>query len=202
MQRGRDTVRSLHSSPNTVLRALKKQEAVLESVHTALLRTLDPEKVPVDLARAGEAARDAMGSCVGNPGNLRWLWHAMDHAPGAVVASVCGRRPDAVFLPLQALVEPCGRTPLTLRTRITRVVRQPICFAQTTQMHDMVISLLVNRYAFGRAVPMRLSPLWKHSPLVDAYQGTLSPLLPGVMAALRGPHSLDHRKHEGCRQPE
>ena len=36
----------------------------------------------------------------------------------------------------------CGRTPLTLWTRITRVVRQPICFAQTTQMHDMVMGVL------------------------------------------------------------
>ena len=46
----RDTVRSLPISPTTVLRELKKQEAVLESVHTALLRTLDPEKIPVDIS--------------------------------------------------------------------------------------------------------------------------------------------------------
>jgi InsA C-terminal domain len=41
----RDTARSLHICPNTVLRALKKKEAVLESVHTALLRTLNPAEV-------------------------------------------------------------------------------------------------------------------------------------------------------------
>jgi transposase-like protein len=46
----RDTARSLHISPTTVLRALKKQEARLESVNTAVLYTLDPEKVVIDIA--------------------------------------------------------------------------------------------------------------------------------------------------------
>ena len=41
----RDTARSLHICPNTVLHALKKKEAVLESVNTALLRTLNPAEV-------------------------------------------------------------------------------------------------------------------------------------------------------------
>src|SRR2546425_4774079 len=41
----RDTARSLHICPNTVLRELKKKEAALESVNTALRRTLNPEKL-------------------------------------------------------------------------------------------------------------------------------------------------------------
>ena len=48
----RDTARSLHICPNTVLRELKKKE-VLESVNTSLLRTLDPAEVAWDLERAG-----------------------------------------------------------------------------------------------------------------------------------------------------
>ena len=44
----RDTARSLHICPNTVLRELKKKEVALESVNTAFLRTLNPEKVAVD----------------------------------------------------------------------------------------------------------------------------------------------------------
>src|SRR5438093_5073312 len=44
------------------------------------------------------------------------------------------------------------RKHLTLRTRIKRLVRKTICFLKTTQMHDIVIGLFVNRYAFGRAV--------------------------------------------------
>ena len=44
------------------------------------------------------------------------------------------------------------RKHLTLRTRIKRLVRKTICFSRSTQMHDIVIGLFVNRYAFGRAV--------------------------------------------------
>jgi len=58
----RDTARSLHISPTTVLSELKKKEGVLESVNTALLRTLNPEKVAVDIAQAGEAEMDEMWS--------------------------------------------------------------------------------------------------------------------------------------------
>ena len=106
----RDTARSLHISPTTVLSALKKKEGVLESVNTALLRTLNPETVTVDIERAGEAERDEMWSFVGHKGNPRWLWHAIDHGTGAVLAYVFGRRQDAVFIKLQALLEPFGLT--------------------------------------------------------------------------------------------
>ncbi len=41
----RDTARSLHICPNTVLRELRKKETALASVNTALLRTLNPEEV-------------------------------------------------------------------------------------------------------------------------------------------------------------
>jgi transposase-like protein len=108
----RDTARSLHICPNTVLRELKKKEAVLESVNTALLRTLNPAEVAWDLERAGEAEAemDEMWSFVGNKGNPRWLWHAIDHHTGKVLAYVFGRRKDDVFLQLKALLEPFGLT--------------------------------------------------------------------------------------------
>ena len=44
------------------------------------------------------------------------------------------------------------RKHLTLRTRIKRLTRKTICFSKSAQMHDIVIGLFVNRYAFGRAV--------------------------------------------------
>ena len=64
----RDTARSLHICPNTVLRELKKKEAVLESVNTTVLRTLNPAEVAWDLERAGEAEAemDEMWSFVGH----------------------------------------------------------------------------------------------------------------------------------------
>jgi IS1 family transposase len=177
----RDTARVLHISPDTVLRELRQKEAALESVNTALLRTMDPDEILVDIQQAGEAEIDEMWSFVGKKGNQRWLWHAIDHHTGAVLAYVFGRRKDEVFLQLKALLEPFGitryftdgwgayerhveaeqhtvgkahtqkieRKHLTLRTRIKRLVRKTICFSKSIQMHDIVIGLFVNRYAFG-----------------------------------------------------
>ena len=41
------------------------------------------------------------------------------------------------------------RKHLTLRTRIKRLVRRMICFSGSTQMHDIVIGLFVDRYESG-----------------------------------------------------
>jgi insertion element IS1 protein InsB len=106
----RDTARSLRISTNTVLSELKKKEPSLESVNTALLSTLNPDKVTVDIERAGEAGMDEMGSFVGRKTNPRWLWHAMDHRTGEVLAYVFGRRKDEVFLKLKTLLDPFGLT--------------------------------------------------------------------------------------------
>ena len=40
---------------------------------------------------------DEMWSFVGNKGNPRWLWHAIDHHTSKVLAYVFGRRKDDVF---------------------------------------------------------------------------------------------------------
>src|SRR6266516_5879847 len=106
----RDTARSLHICPNTVLRELKKKATALESVNTSLLRTLNPAEVAWDMERAGEAEMDEMWSFVGNKGNPRWRWHAIDHCTGKVLAYVFGRRTDAVFLQRKALLAPFGIT--------------------------------------------------------------------------------------------
>jgi insertion element IS1 protein InsB len=59
--------------------------------------------------------------------------------------------PD-VHCPGKRNTQKSERKHLTLRTRMKRLVRKTICFSKTTQMHDIVIGLFVNRYAFGRAV--------------------------------------------------
>jgi len=51
-----------------------------------------------------------MWSYVGNKNNPRWLWHAVDHASGQVLAYVMGDRKDRVLLSLKALLEPFGIT--------------------------------------------------------------------------------------------
>jgi insertion element IS1 protein InsB len=40
----------------------------------------------------------------------------------------------------------------TLRARIERLARKTICFSKSIQMHDLVIGLFINRFAYGRAV--------------------------------------------------
>jgi insertion element IS1 protein InsB len=51
-----------------------------------------------------------MWSYVGNKNNQRWLWHAIDHGSGKVLAYVFGDHQDEVFLKLKALLEPFGMT--------------------------------------------------------------------------------------------
>ena len=108
----RDTARVLRISTDTVLRELKKKEAVLEPVNSALLRTLNLAEVTVAIERAGEAEAelDEMWSFVGKKKDQRWLWHAIDHTTGVVLAYVFGRRKDEVFLQLKTLLEPFGLT--------------------------------------------------------------------------------------------
>jgi insertion element IS1 protein InsB len=57
---------------------------------------------------AEEAEVDEMWSFVKCKKEPRWLWHAIDHHTGKVLASVFGRRKDEVLLQLKALLEPFG----------------------------------------------------------------------------------------------
>jgi insertion element IS1 protein InsB len=66
--------------------------------------------VEVIIRRVDEAEVDEMWSFVGKKHEQRWLWHAIDHWSGRVLAYVFGRRTDEVFLKLKALLEPFGIT--------------------------------------------------------------------------------------------
>ncbi len=87
-------------------------------MHHAVLAVLSPQQVEGALCRAAElegsrglsAALAAMWSYVARKSNPRWLWHAIDHHTGKVLAYVFGRRKDDVFLGLQKLLEPFGIT--------------------------------------------------------------------------------------------
>ena len=75
-------------------------------------RVLNPEQVEVAICWADEldehrglsSELDEMWSFVTRKSNPRWLWHAIDHHTGAVLAYVFGRRKDEVFLKLKALL--------------------------------------------------------------------------------------------------
>ena len=84
----------------------------------ALLAILNPEHIEVEIWREDGLAKhrelnaelDEMWSYVQRKSNPRWLWHAIDHRTGKVLAYVLGRRKDTVFLKLKALLEPFGIT--------------------------------------------------------------------------------------------
>jgi insertion element IS1 protein InsB len=83
-----------------------------------VLRLLNPEQVAVEICRADELDQrrrltselDEMWSFVARKANPRWLWHAIDHHTGKVLAYVFGRRKDDVFLELKKRLEPFGIT--------------------------------------------------------------------------------------------
>ena len=77
-------------------------------MHHRLLALLHPDEMTVVIRVAAEAAVDEMWSFVGKKREPRWLWHAMDHRSGKVLAYGFGRRQDEVFLKLKALLEPFG----------------------------------------------------------------------------------------------
>ena len=51
-----------------------------------------------------------MWSFVRTKQQQRWLWHAIDHQTGEVLASVLSNHQDSAFLELKALLEPFGVT--------------------------------------------------------------------------------------------
>jgi insertion element IS1 protein InsB len=79
---------------------------------------VNPEHITVEMCRAEAldhrrgltAELDEMWSYVRRKAHPRWLWHAIDHHSGTVLAYVFGRRQDTAFLQLKALLEPFGIT--------------------------------------------------------------------------------------------
>ena len=61
------------------------------------------------VVRKVEAAEsDGMWSFVGRKKQPRWLWGALDHQTGRILAFVFGRREDRALLQLKALPAPSG----------------------------------------------------------------------------------------------
>src|SRR6266700_6621952 len=88
----------------------RKKEPELQPVNHGVLAVVKPEQVEVEIWRSDElevgrglsSELDEMWSFVKTKANPRWLWHAIDHHTGKVLAYVFGRRQDTVFLELKA----------------------------------------------------------------------------------------------------
>ena len=62
----------------------------------------------VDIVKADEVEADEMWSFVQNKRNQRWLWHAISHETGEVLAYVIGSHHDEALLELKNLLKPFG----------------------------------------------------------------------------------------------
>ena len=95
---------------NNSIDGLKKKEPAVKHVNERLLKCFDPAQFDVIIRQVEDAEMDEMWSFVGSKRHQRWLWHAIDHHTGQVLAYVCGPREDETFLKLQALLAPFGIT--------------------------------------------------------------------------------------------
>ena len=62
----------------------------------------------VVVQKVDDAEMDEMWSFVRKKEQQRWLWHAIDHQSGVVLAYVLGTHADTVFLQLKQLLAPFG----------------------------------------------------------------------------------------------
>ena len=69
---------------------------------------MDPREICVEIQQVAEAEIDEMWSFVKQKSQQRWLWHAIDHQTGVVLAYVLGTHQDEVFVQLKALLAPLG----------------------------------------------------------------------------------------------
>jgi len=111
-----------------------------------------------------------------------WLWWAIDHNTGEVIAYWFGTREHKNLDELKKLIEPLNignvytdgnyayyerfsnvivskkntqkieRKHLSLRTWCARLVRKGIRFSKTAQMHKIVVGLVINVWFFGRLI--------------------------------------------------
>ena len=74
------------------------------------LQGTNSTQMNVSLGRVEEAEMDEMWSFVKSKQQQRWLWHAIDHDTGKVLAYVLAPHEDAAFLELKTLLQPFGIT--------------------------------------------------------------------------------------------
>jgi insertion element IS1 protein InsB len=87
---------------------IKKKALLLSQVNQGVVDGCCPEAITVEVRRVEAAEVHELWSFVGSKAQQRWLWHAIDHLTGVVLAYVFGSRTDEVFLELQKLLKPFG----------------------------------------------------------------------------------------------
>ena len=77
-------------------------------MNPALVTARDVSLSAVVIRKVKEAELDEIWSVVGRKKQPRWLWGALVHQTGKILAHVFGRREDQALLQLKALLEPLG----------------------------------------------------------------------------------------------
>lgn len=79
-------------------------------MNEAKLAELEPTQSIVKLCQwqDTEVEADEMWSFGQSKAQQCWLWHAIDHASGAVLADILASHQDEVFVQLKVLLEPFG----------------------------------------------------------------------------------------------
>jgi insertion element IS1 protein InsB len=82
----------------------------LQAVNQAELARLEPQQTVVRLCQWEDLAAEAdeMWSHLQPKSQQRWLWHAINHQTGKILAYVLADHKDQAFLQLKALLEPFG----------------------------------------------------------------------------------------------
>jgi IS1 family transposase len=98
-------------STNKVIDTLKKKE-LIQKVNPHYINTNEyGETIDVDIVCYNSICGielDEQWSYVGNKGNQRWLWLALDHQTSDIIAFTFGKRSDAVFLELREMIKDIG----------------------------------------------------------------------------------------------
>ncbi len=101
----RDTARVLGISTTTVLNTLRSYEYLIDNVNYKLLEKKKLGSIEVDIRPLYEVEMDEMWSFVKKKSEQRWIWIAIDHNTGDILAYVFGRRKDEIFLKLKELLQ-------------------------------------------------------------------------------------------------
>lgn len=76
-------------------------------MNNALIEQLHSTSVEI-VQYVEEAELDEMWSFVESKKQQRWLWHAIDHQSGRILAYVLAEHKDSAFVQLKTLLEPFG----------------------------------------------------------------------------------------------
>jgi insertion element IS1 protein InsB len=74
-----------------------KKAPPLRHIKALAIQQMEPDEIIMKIQKVEAAAGDEMWSVVEKNTPQRWLWHAIDHRTGLVVAYVVGNHQDDGF---------------------------------------------------------------------------------------------------------